>query len=194
MNLEKFCLPDETRPHVKTPYNQDCYTYASDGSIIIRVAQIPGYPDGPKGKYPDCSKLPWKHQEITEWNDIPDFSIVRETCFACDGTGRITTCKECGGEGVIEYDSGFNTYEWECKTCDGEGVTPGSKDFCKACHGKGKEIRNDCVFFMGGYLSARYLHLIKTELSGVKLSQIEKDMVLFKFDGGEGILMVMRQT
>lgn len=192
MKLENFCIPEETRPYVKTPYNQGGYTYSSDGSIIVRVPKIDGYPDGTKERYPDCSKLPWKHQEISDWHDMPEFSISKRKCPGCAGTGKTSPCKECDGEGWVVYDTKFNSYEWECKSCKGEGVSPGGKNTCESCHGSGEEIENTRVHFIGGDLSARYLHLIKTELTGVKFGTIEKDVLCFNFDGGEGILMAMK--
>jgi molecular chaperone DnaJ len=63
-----------------------------------------------------------------------------ETCEACrgsgakPGTGR-TTCRSCGGRGVVGRNAGFFMLQSACPTCGGAGTSVESP--CGACRGEG---------------------------------------------------------
>ncbi len=61
-------------------------------------------------------------------------------CPECQGTGaakgsKRTTCKTCGGQGVVIGGSGFFQVRQTCPTCHGEGSV--LEKPCKKCHGSG---------------------------------------------------------
>ena len=65
-------------------------------------------------------------------------------CSHCHGTGaaegsKRTTCKTCGGHGVVIGGSGFFQVRQTCPTCHGEGSV--IEKPCKYCHGSGQETK-----------------------------------------------------
>ena len=63
-----------------------------------------------------------------------------EQCSECGGTGaakgsKRTTCKTCGGQGVVIGGSGFFQVRQTCPTCGGEGSV--LEKPCRACRGTG---------------------------------------------------------
>jgi molecular chaperone DnaJ len=67
-----------------------------------------------------------------------------EACETCrgsgakPGTGR-TTCRACGGRGVVGRNAGFFMVQSACPTCGGEGTSVESP--CSACRGAGLSRR-----------------------------------------------------
>jgi molecular chaperone DnaJ len=63
-----------------------------------------------------------------------------ESCSACEGSGakpgtRPTTCRRCGGHGVVVQGQGFFRIQQTCGACGGQGAV--ITDPCRACHGRG---------------------------------------------------------
>lgn len=64
-------------------------------------------------------------------------------CTACSGSGRGTElCPECNGEGEVNAETDYNTYEVTCKSCCGKGrsLAEDRKKRCEACDGAGKRF------------------------------------------------------
>lgn len=91
IDLQLFC--DKSRINLKQPFNDKDYTYATNGHIVVRVEQDPQY-DGTV--WIDLSKLPFDHDQIEEWYDMPDMPEPAN-CGACGGTGKVSDCPECDG-------------------------------------------------------------------------------------------------
>lgn len=65
----------------------------------------------------------------------------KETCPDCTGSGakpgsRPSTCKQCGGHGVVQLSQGFFRVQQTCRACGGHGSV--IIDPCAACHGEGR--------------------------------------------------------
>lgn len=198
IDLEKFCRKSDYfgTETLKEPFSEGNYTYAADGSILIRVDKIPEimmeYPYIKAGKILEENKI--DGNEI--WIDLPKFEIIEKNCTECDGTGKIIVCKECNGEGGLEFSSDYNDYDVECKSCFGKNI---KDEKCEDCEGIGKykEYSNP-VFFVVFHLlekvmvNGMYLEMIQ-DLPNIKIAlqdSLEKPIKL-KFDGGIGLLMPM---
>ena len=68
----------------------------------------------------------------------------KKSCKDCKGTGakgaKLSTCKQCDGQGQVYMKQGFMTFSQTCPACNGVGSAPAES--CKSCHGDGfKETR-----------------------------------------------------
>jgi len=196
MNIMAFCNPNDKRPHVNRPFTQGDYTYALDGALIVRVPKMNGFDMEDEKKFPAVDTLPWDHDTLTVWEDPPSGALSGiPKCGICDGTKKASTCPECDGEGVVEFDNVHHTYECECETCYGDGYAKGGIKDCPECEGTGKDLKKGRVKFGDRYFSVYYIRKIKKELTGIKMSRHgdpnDHAPLLFIFDGGCGMLMPM---
>jgi len=191
--LQSFCSKSASSPFQEL-FIIDDFICATDGQIAIRIprqydwhyAHIVG----------SIITLQWEPSIEGEWVDLPPYKLPnKEVCYACQGVGKINICPECDGDGYVELDSEFNSYECDCKYCDCEGIIPGDGDICGRCDGDGDMYPVDYsrIEFDGHGLNALLLEKIK-DLPGVKLfsRRDEKQHFYFRFDGGHGIIMGMR--
>ena len=65
----------------------------------------------------------------------------KKACKKCNGTGakdgKLSSCKQCSGQGQVYMKQGFMTFSQTCPACHGTGSA--ATDKCKACHGDGYE-------------------------------------------------------
>ncbi len=63
----------------------------------------------------------------------------KKACEKCKGTGakdgKLSTCKQCGGQGQVAMQQGFMTFAQTCPACQGSGSAAASP--CKSCKGRG---------------------------------------------------------
>jgi molecular chaperone DnaJ len=63
----------------------------------------------------------------------------KDACKPCKGTGakdgKLSTCKQCNGQGQIFMKQGFMTFSQTCPICHGTGSAPSTS--CKSCSGNG---------------------------------------------------------
>jgi len=63
----------------------------------------------------------------------------KKACDDCKGTGakdaKLSTCKQCGGQGQVYMKQGFMTFSQTCPACQGTGSA--ATDKCKSCKGAG---------------------------------------------------------
>ncbi|MGE0800759.1 MAG: molecular chaperone DnaJ [Lautropia sp.] len=67
-----------------------------------------------------------------------------DNCTTCKGSGakpgtKPTTCRTCGGQGVVRIQQGFFSVQQTCPTCHGSGKT--IPDPCETCQGAGRVKR-----------------------------------------------------
>ena len=71
----------------------------------------------------------------------------KDACKSCNGTGakdgKLSTCKQCGGQGQVHMQQGFMTFSQTCPACNGSGVAPSEP--CPDCNGKGYEEKRESV-------------------------------------------------
>lgn len=168
-DLKPFCSTDEMRENLMNPWTRDGFTWATDGRVMIRV---PAMDDVPENKSAPDTKTIWIFDKSTDpdFRELPQIPLNQELeCPMCEGenpSGKFQ-CKSCGCKEVV------------CEKCGGTGRTTSS------------------ISVPLGNRLANNLYLIKlAKLPGVKIDfrDRENDMLPFAFifDGGEGILMVMK--
>lgn len=63
----------------------------------------------------------------------------KNACKPCKGTGakdgKLSTCKQCNGQGQVMMQQGFMTFSQTCPVCNGAGSSPTAS--CKSCDGTG---------------------------------------------------------
>jgi RecJ-like exonuclease len=204
IDLTQFYNPSDPREKIRAPFSDEQFTYATDGHIIIRVPRIPEITVPGGTTFPQWQSMPWDHDSLTDWKplsvEIPEGQRV--DCKSCDGTGKIITCQDCDGDGEVEYQYeslGGKTYDYdlECPVCEGRGKMNGDGERCEDCNGQGYRIEAVPVKIgaIGLSISNQLLQRVK-DLPGLEIAvkgRIE-DMppVRFRFDGGCGIIMPMR--
>jgi len=71
----------------------------------------------------------------------------KDSCKSCKGTGakngKLSTCKQCGGQGQVHMQQGFMTFSQTCPACNGSGSAPGES--CPDCRGSGYEEKKETV-------------------------------------------------
>ncbi|MEA2072222.1 MAG: molecular chaperone DnaJ [Campylobacterota bacterium] len=71
----------------------------------------------------------------------------KKSCKDCKGTGakngKLSTCKQCGGQGQVAMQQGFMTFTQTCPVCQGAGTA--ATDSCKSCRGNGYEEVKESV-------------------------------------------------
>ncbi|OIP54457.1 MAG: molecular chaperone DnaJ [Helicobacteraceae bacterium CG2_30_36_10] len=63
----------------------------------------------------------------------------KDSCKKCKGTGakdaKLSTCKQCNGQGQVYIKQGFMTFSQTCPACNGSGSAPTAS--CESCKGNG---------------------------------------------------------
>lgn len=184
--LKRFCKSGKAI--LSKPFSQGEHTYATDGFVAVRVPRIKEIPENPLT--PNVNALPWDHEEIADWEELPEYSFEGTgICRECGGTGFQQTCPECDGKGEICVSTSYNEYHCECRTCGGNEVVPAdSGERCEACYGTGKKLPR-AVKCGRGNISIKLLEQIK-RLPEVKISRegSEQGLYRFKFRGGVGLV------
>ena len=71
----------------------------------------------------------------------------KKSCGDCSGTGakggKLSTCKQCKGQGQVYMKQGFMTFSQTCPVCNGAGSAPA--DPCKSCRGQGFKEEKETV-------------------------------------------------
>lgn len=202
--LHPFCSADEEWIGMARPFCQGWFTYATDGRVLVRVdGEVEGVGD-PEGspKVENITKgwrafagLPDEVEFPPGWDEKP---VVVVGCRECSEQGGFVDCPECGGSGECERCG------HECSGCDGKRVVPGSPGddgytVCGVCGGTGlREAMFPVVLRIAPdfhqMFDRAYLRKIAA-LPGVVFrgDRAEYGVPLrFKFDGGEGCLMPVR--
>ncbi len=203
MNFDIFLdkkSPDEmiNRPHRIPPY-----TYYSNGYYIIAlitddfgIIQF----DTNKKFLNALNSLPAIGE--SSYKPLPQYAVPEvQICKNCEGTGYVTGCPECEGQGSVKFKNEYNTYQPECLTCNGATFFPSKKDneyseCCEKCDGAGKynywgyDI-DDQLLNIGGYLFNKNLleKLKLLPLFAIQSSDPDKKLLQFSFFGGKGLLV-----
>lgn len=71
----------------------------------------------------------------------------KTSCKKCNGTGakdgKLSTCKQCKGQGQVYMKQGFMTFSQTCPVCQGTGSA--ATDKCSSCRGEGYDEVRDKV-------------------------------------------------
>lgn len=181
---------------IATPFNEGAYTYATNGSIVVRVPKMEGVLN--REDYPPSIATLWNVPDgWNEFKPLPERPEPRtHVCQSCNGSGHAIKCKGCEGRGEWVCDLG---HKHECNRCDGTGYIPKTNADdppCQDCHGTGKrriyrpDIPVDHQLINEELLDKLYT-LPNCTVASNKGN--EYGVIAFKFDGGDGLLMPCRK-
>jgi len=203
--LKKFCGTDFPE-WIKTPFNMDDYSIATDGHVIVRVISsshgqgIALPPILGERETAMIKKLPWSTlKKRSQFRLRPEkFAAAREhfLCQYCfPGAPMAGPCPECKGK-----DSD------DCSTCEGSGVKKTDSGAwntiqCPECGGTRWHgavvwlLRYDPELNKCYELNPKILQKMLDVLGVIELTAPpEQGPVGFRFDGGDGLLMPMRSA
>lgn len=86
------------------------------------------------------------HEAIFGCEKEIEFSY-KQACEPCKGTGakdgKLSPCKQCGGQGQVYVKQGFMTFSQTCPSCRGVGSS--ATDECKSCSGAGYNEKREKI-------------------------------------------------
>ena len=164
IDLTKFCSDADSYMSDKTgkPWTRGDWTYATNGHVIVRLPAIAEFPDNKEA--PNASSLQWSTVVTDDqWMKADQIKLEQDDCEACHGGQEpVHDCPHCA---------------CECESCD-----------------NGKVFDNPSVKVGSKTVQSKYLALLQS-LPGILFAPdaTSKEQVIpFKFDGGEGLLMPLR--
>lgn len=177
-DLREFCSKKEDG--YNELYYDSGYVYGSDGCIAVRCPWECRL-FKPANKF----TILWeKKPSDLIYQPIPEFDMT--PCLHCNNPQHTVECQECGGVGIIEWETEYNDYEIECKSCKGCKTVE-----CEICRGTGIDVTKP-VDIQGITFNKYYLLKIK-DLPNISIAPTDDSHpAWFTFDGGEGCLMPMR--
>lgn len=113
INLQTFCRGDDFRPYLRQPFRYKGHVHATDGRLLIRVADDCAYASSDKVAVEKALKLdePRDFVAAPAVELPPKEPIKTISCNDCDGRGTEHDCPECmcdcdtcGGKGTIEHE------------------------------------------------------------------------------------------
>jgi len=191
--LSRFVGVNDIRFYLNNIIRRPDFFYATNGHIAVRMP-IQENVEAYESDHPRNIADLFIERKSDTWVEFPTLP-EGEKCKFCDGTGLGYECDECDGEGEFEY--GSHTYD--CKECDGSGqisnrygIDRSEKTKCNKCDGK-KLKPYQGIRVGGSTYDLKYLKDI-ADLPGMRIAVPVGPMATayFTFDGGEGILMPMR--
>lgn len=199
--IRMFCELGAPRKELGNPFNSGPWTYATNGHYAIRVPRMAEYDEFLPFKNIETVIVPNENIPDDKWISVSviDGLGVEHTrkCNSCGGSGKITECDECDGDGEVSWESpGGYDYSAECKRCHGDGVLSGGTATCDNCSGVGTVPTTIHVVIGGVRLNLSLLSVIaKLPNAMIAPSVAEgcRTPITFKFDGGMGIIMQMRE-
>ncbi len=190
-DLEKFCRRSSPREYIASvkiekPWSAREFTFATNGYVIVPVPRKEDVPEGGK-EAPEVNTM-FLNLPNPKWFCLPENLPEKQDCKTCNGEGKNFECPECGGTGEIIFYKNGHDYEADCKECDGNGKIA----TCEDCAGTGKEPAKVGVEIEGVKFQAWLLSLLKT-LPNCLISPGGHQLpAQFKFDGGDGLIMSLR--
>lgn len=195
---------ESTKAHLNAPWHVNGHSYSTNGYCLIRVDGEYGA-DVSLGKYPDVEKhFDWGNIEASENGVIVPVDEIfekQEMCTLCNGGGAVnytrSRCDECDATGYVECKC--CGHEKECDRCGGSGwnatYTHGPNE-CHECKGTGVSYEHESFKVNGIGFNPQLLVKLHNSLPGFKIMIDSKPCeygVGFKFDHGDGVVMVMEE-
>lgn len=206
LNIENFHNKDDYRTYLRQPFQLDGKTVATSGHVMLVIPQHGDYPDCPDKFVSNARTVLERINHVNaheQFLPIPaDLKLPEKIeCGTCTGLGKATIirCKECSGEGEVDFSNDYNSYSMDCKTCDGDGdiIKTGGTHCCPTCAGTGSVFpKPSRIELLGIGVDANLLALMMNE-PGIELcatkSPVDQVSGLF-FRAGDtlGLIMGMR--
>jgi len=175
------------------PWITDGRGYATDRRVLIEFEPVDGMDVGEPAALSSKVREIFGNAVITgEMAPVPFVAVP--TCQKCRGRGIEPSgrCPECYGDGMVEWDSAYHTYQAECQTCEGSGIR--GEGPCEKCAGKGMDTKSIRVKVGAADIAAKHIAKI-CQLPNARImhpAEYTTQPVLFTFDGGRGVVMVLR--
>ncbi len=196
INITMFCGGESRWPKPWILAGKEC---ATDGRIAVRIQT--DEPDAVSGhgkprSFNDVCSWAFDGPLVT-WPDIvpPAPDEPQTACLTCGGT-KVTTilCERCEGEGQTHCANTCCSGSHPCPDCNGEGVIWDKDKPCEECNGTGQLLYPESVMICGRKIAGNYAHKISL-LPNAKAVNFGKpnDILKFVFDGGEGLVMPLKQ-
>jgi hypothetical protein len=195
--LQMFVSLENERPALMHPTRHDGYLFASNGRILVCVADDPSLEA--KGSFdPErFTSIFHKYHEVGLFQPLNVLLPDPTVCESCHGRKRLQRCDCCEGEGTFRH----RGHDYDCKPCEGNGVyandlveTDALDVVCFACEGAGQKL--DIPISLHGKTFRRYYLEILMQLEGIELQADEPadklSISFFRFHGGRGAIMPMR--
>lgn len=173
IDLQAWCVDPwvKQRP-LSRPWTRDKYTYATNGSALIRVPARADVPDNPNA--PDVARAIPADIDTRPMSPLAMAlpAPIRERCDYCDGTGREAECEA-------------RLFGGDCSCCPACGTLE-----CVECNGTGYLIKWPFVTLRGKVFRSDHLRLL-LPLPGLHADlQARSGMPMcFRFDGGIALVM-----
>lgn len=144
-----------------------------------------------------------KNPDSFHWKAIQEIDEDRyRDCDKCDFRGNEIVyggdCKECNGEGELDFESEHNLYTVTCKSCDGASKEAIGRTLCSVCNGTKKSLSfipiNDKDLGNDQFaLNGKHVQKFNLYTSNLRFAW-RNDWELFAatFDGGVAIVYPMR--
>lgn len=161
VDLKPFCGREHLRPNLHQPFSRGDWTFATDGSVMVRVPR--------REDVPDDSRRPHVERVWRQYEPCPELSAVGPVTLL--PALAAVQCDECEGRGRVH----------DC---------PGCQCVCDNCDGAGETIPISLVRVGALYIQRRYAALLLT-LPGLRVSlprDRQTKIVHFAFDGGLGLV------
>jgi hypothetical protein len=204
IDLNNYTADDtDPRKYLHQPFIFDGKPTATDGHILIQLDGMDlmqtsnacePYDDLPENFKQSLASIFEKLQSITDYREIPEYSLPDKNCELCNTTGKVDHCPEChSANGKLVFDSDWNEYEVECKTCKGGAV---KEHICPRCGSTGYQRGGQPTHIGNGIHidGPRFLPILES-LPGIKVNLEGEPMqvIPFIFDSGRGGVMPMRK-
>lgn len=165
--LQQFCSDDPCRPYLTVPFNQEGFTWATNGHILIRLAEMEGFLPCSCAKPIKVSGPIAGLEAATftapRWKLPPFDPSFKGPCAVCDGRGFLHDCPDC---------------ECACALCNGSGEADPERQMSTS--------------ILGRIYALNYVRMI-AELPGLEVANNEDERpLLFRFEGGVGGIMPLR--
>ena len=167
IDLRPFCAKSfDFRDDLAKPFSRFGFTWATNGCIMVRVPRRDDVPEKEGAVKVATAFHTASLPELVPFVPVSPVQFVAaptKFCLHCTGRGKIHDCPAC--------------------TCD-----------CEGCGGSGRAPEMSCVSVGKGFIDRRYADLMLS-LPGleVKLPRRGDDSMGFRFEGGEGVLMLFRK-
>lgn len=199
--LKGFCSTKEHHLQygINQPFTRGSWTYATDGCVCIRVPSVPEVKHEAKGSISrDAEKL-FSDIEARNsiWQPLPTFELKYSDCPECKGHGYLKLCSRFNQPDDCTNGEGKLCREHSALCSKGCNADEESAFKCEDCEGKGT-IKHPGMHIVQGsdgktQISAIYLDMIK-DLPNVMIAPYDETSAFpIRFDGGEGMLMPMKQ-